>query len=143
MNKDLFEKARKLYPGTVRGIDPEWVNFVKESRSRDWKLCGWTIDSVTPLLKPAIEAQIAHRDILIRKKEFCPPWKHFKTWINNAWWTVEIPQTDKPKRTKCKCGKPSTHSIFVYFKDGARSVHRCDDCPDPEPDWRKRESNKG
>lgn len=104
MNKYQFEEARKLYReagGTVRGFGPEWINFVKESKSRDWKLCGWTIENVVPLLKPAIEAQIAHRDELTRKKAFVSPWKHFKTWINTAWWTEEVPQTNKPKVRKC------------------------------------------
>ena len=111
LNRYLFEQARKLYPGTVRGNGPEWSNFIKESKSRDWKLWGWTIDNVVPLLKPAIEAQIAHRDILIRKKEFCPPWKHFKTWINSAWWTVDIPQTNKVKPRRCRiCARTDVSS---------------------------------
>lgn len=131
-NKYAFEEARKLYReagGTVRGFGPEWVNFIKESKSRDWKLCGWTIDNVVPLLKPAIEAQIAHRDELSRKKEFVSPWKHFKTWINGGWWTEEVAQTDKPKRKKCGlCGKPATKSEIRYFDDGAKAVLRCNDC---------------
>ncbi len=114
MNKYLFEEARKLYReagGTVRGFGPEWINFVKESKSKDWRECGWTIDSVAPLLKPAIQAQIAHRAALKSKNEFGPPWKHFKTWINGQWWTEEIPQTNKPKVLRCViCSKTDVTS---------------------------------
>ena len=108
MNRYDFERARKLYRdagGTVRGFDPEWLNFIKESKTRNWKLCGWTIDNVCPLLNPAVEAQIAHRAALKNRGEFVPPWKHFKTWINTAWWTEERAQTNKPKPVRCfHCG---------------------------------------
>lgn len=125
MNKYQFEEARRLYPGTKRGNGPEWDNFEKKFKRR--------LNEVCPLLKPAIEAQIAHRAALRLKGEFMPPWKHFKTWINGAWWTEEIPQCGKPKRKKCgQCGKPSTRSKIVYFSDGAKTVFRCDDDDFPE-----------
>lgn len=128
MNKFQFEEARKLYReagGTVRGHGPEWANFEKKYKRR--------LDEICPLLKPAIEAQIAHRAALNRKGEFVPPWKHFKTWINGEWWTEEVPQNGKAKKKKCGfCGKPSTRSRIVYFDDGAKTVSRCDDCQFPE-----------
>lgn len=125
MNKYLFEEARKLYPGTRRGSQPEWDNFEKKYRRR--------LNEICPLLKPAIEAQMAHRGMLRLKGDFCPEWKHFKTWINGEWWTEEVPQTDKPKKRKCGiCSKPSTRSRIVYFTDGAATVYRCDDCEFPE-----------
>ncbi len=133
MNKHDFEQARKLYPGRKRGFGQEWENFRKKY--------GMKMTAICPLLKPAIEAQIAYR---ATTKDWCPQWKHFATWINGGWWTEEVPQTDKPKTMKCgKCGKPTTHSIFVYFEDGARNVYRCDACPDPEPDWKKRQAQAG
>ncbi len=101
MNKHDFEQARKLYPGTCRGFDDEWDNFVFQLKKPASRRKGRTIDNVIPLLKPAIVAQIAHRDELARKKEFVSPWKHFKTWINGGWWTEEIPQTNKPKPVRC------------------------------------------
>ena len=123
--KFLFEEARKLYPGKKRGFPSEWDNFEKKYKRRLSEIC--------PLLKPAIEAQIAHRDELARKKEFVSPWKHFKTWINGGWWTENVPQTDKPKRIKCGvCGEPSTRSAIAYYDKGAQTVYRCDECPDPE-----------
>lgn len=134
MNKYQFEEARKLYPGKKRGFEFEWKNFEKKYRSKITDIC--------PLLKPAIEAQIARREAVAQSGGWNPEWKNFPTWINGGWWTEIEPQTNKPKRTKCSCGKLSTHGIFVYFKDGARMIPRCDDCPDPEPDWRKRDSNR-
>ena len=103
MNKYQFEKARKLYPGRCRGFDDEWDNIVKESKKSGWKHKGRTLENVIPLLKPAIEKQIAYRE---SSKEWCPQWKHFATWINGGWWTEEIPQTRKPKAMRCfHCGK--------------------------------------
>ena len=102
MNKYLFEKARKLYPGRCRGFDDEWENLVKESKKPGWRSKGRTLNNVCPLLVPAIEAQIAYR---ATTKEWCPAWKHFATWINGGWWTEEIPQTNKPKPRRCfHCG---------------------------------------
>ena len=95
MNKYLFEKARKLYPGRKRGFQPEWDDFAKKH--------GRRINDICPLLTPAIEKQIAYRD---RTKVWCPQWKNFKTWLYGGWWTEEIPQTRKPKAMRCfHCGK--------------------------------------
>ncbi len=101
-NKDQFEQARKLYPGTCRGFDDEWLNFVKESKSRKWRLCNRTLDNVSPKLMPAIERQIAHRDSCAGKNIWCPQWKNFATWINGGCWTEEIPQTQKPNPARCR-----------------------------------------
>ena len=91
MNKHDFEQARKLYPGRKRGFEQEWENFRKKY--------GMKMTAICPLLKPAIEAQIAHRTTT---KEWCPQWKHFATWISGGWWTEVIPQTRKPKPNRCR-----------------------------------------
>ena len=90
MNKHDFEQARLLYPGRKRGLQPEWDDFVKKHRRH--------INEICPLLKPAIEKQIAYRE---STKDWCPEWKNFKTWLHGSWWTEEIPQTDKPKPRRC------------------------------------------
>ena len=76
-----FEAARKLYPGDKRGTDTELLNLMK--KHKDWR-------GVIPALEPAIELQIAHREEMVRKKEFVPSWKHFKTYINNRSWESKI-----------------------------------------------------
>ncbi len=71
----LFDEARKIYPGTKRGLNTEWENFKK--KNRDWK-------EVLPLLKPAIERQIEWREN--GNGEFRPAWKYFQTWVNKRSW---------------------------------------------------------
>ena len=94
MNRYDFERARKLYPGRKRGFQPEWDDFVKKHRKR--------IDAICPLLRPAIEKQIVYRETT---KDWCAPWKNFKTWLYGSWWTEEVPQTKKPKSVRCfNCG---------------------------------------
>ena len=80
-NKELFELSRKLYPGTRLGNESEFKNFQKH---KDWKEC-------LPLLKPAIEKQINHKQLSKKQGNFTPEWKHFKTWINQRCWEEELP----------------------------------------------------
>ncbi len=137
----LFEKARIAWRengGVVNGFDPEYDNLVKVCRTYRLK-----ISEVVPLLLPGVEAYFAYCERRKADKVFCESPSSFTVFTNNRRWLREYPQTSKPKRTKCgKCGKLSTHSICVYYKDGARNSYRCDNCPDPEPDWRKRAKSK-
>lgn len=103
----IFDAARKLYPGTVYGLDVEFDRFCKWYK-KDWR-------DIIPLLIPAIEAQIKWR---ASKKGFVAEWKYFKTWLNpnNKCWTEEQ-MSDKKAVPKCMvadCGRdsecwPSTH----------------------------------
>lgn len=79
-----FEVARKLYPGTKRGKDTEFVNYKK--KHKDW-------GAVTKLLRPAIELQIKWRENA--NGDFRPDWKNFSTWINNRCWEDEPNMTQK------------------------------------------------
>lgn len=83
----IFDRARKLYRGFKRGNEVEFKNFV---RHKDWQ-------AALPLLYPAIEAEIAHKQALVDAKRFCPEWAHFATWINQRRWTQEFPAQDKPR----------------------------------------------
>jgi len=83
--KSEFEEARKMYPGTKRGLNTEFGNFKK--KHKDWK-------SAIPLLVPAIKNQIEIKRKLLAQNRFVPEWKHFRTWINQRCWEEEIP---KPK----------------------------------------------
>jgi hypothetical protein len=71
---EIFDDARKLYPGTKRGCSTEFDDFRKHS---DWKIA-------LNLLKPAIENQILWRKLA--KGEFRPAWKNFKVWIHQRCW---------------------------------------------------------
>lgn len=77
----IFEDFRISYPGTKRGINVEFENFVK--KHEDW-------EDVLPKLKEAISCQIKNRNIKKSKKEFTPEWKNLKTWISQRCWEEEI-----------------------------------------------------
>jgi len=80
-----FDLARKVYPGTKRGFEPEWANFKRKyPRFRD----------IIPKLIPAIERETANKDALKAAKKFCPGWKNFQTWINQSCWTQEFPAVE-------------------------------------------------
>jgi len=83
-----FERARVLYPGTKLGQDPEYKNFIKVCKKGKLKP-----SEVVPLLIPAIEKQIAWRELA--NGEFRPQWKGFSAWINQMFWTAEFPTEHK------------------------------------------------
>ena len=85
--QQLFEKARKEYPGTKRGLKTEFDNFKK--KHKDWK-------QVIALLSPAIEKQILLKTRLKEQNKFVPEWKHFQTWINQRCWEeeAEMPRSE-------------------------------------------------
>ena len=90
----LFEPSRKLYCGEKRGLETEFAHFV--CKHLDWK-------EVLPLLEAAVGSQIESRRLTKEKGEFVPPWKNFKTWINQRCWEVETGVEPKKIR-ECDCG---------------------------------------
>jgi hypothetical protein len=79
--EEVFDKARKLYPGTRRGNETEFANFKK--KHKDWK-------EVLPLLFPAIEKQIKWKETArANGLRFVRLWKIFQTWINQRCWEEE------------------------------------------------------
>ena len=120
-HEDTFEQARKLYPGTKRGLPTELDNFKKH---KDWK-------EVLSLLVPAIEAQIQWRKTA--NGEFREAWKHFRTWINQRWWEVDLPETvETDKKTKLypikgkSCGKQGCSMPAVHKNiNGTYDSYRC------------------
>jgi hypothetical protein len=81
--ENQFEKFRKAYPATKRGMETEFENFKK--KHKDWK------DAI-PALLPALEKEIEHKARLAANKQFCPGWKNLQTWINGRYWEQELPQ---------------------------------------------------
>ena len=75
--KSIFDKARRLYPGTKRGLDTEFENYKR--KHKDWR-------EVLPDLLPAIQLIEYDRDQKAKRKEFVPAWPHFQTWINQRRW---------------------------------------------------------
>ncbi len=81
--KDQFEIFRKQYPGTKRGLDTEFTEFVK-------KYTGHVAD-IVPLLLPALENLIIWREQAVKRGEFVPSFANLKTWLNQRRWETEYP----------------------------------------------------
>lgn len=75
--KDLFEEARKLYPGDKRGLDTEFENLKR--KHKDWQ-------AIVPALEGALDLQMARRAKMKTAGEFVPSWKNFRTYINQRCW---------------------------------------------------------
>lgn len=78
---ELFNNARKAFPGDKRGNDTEFENFIR--KHKDWK-------NVLPTLEEKIKNQIAARERKLRENKFVPEWKKFTTWLNQRCWEEEI-----------------------------------------------------
>lgn len=90
--KELFEEARKLYPGSKQGPEREYANFIKRSTRPTPDGMKFDIDFVAPLFKAAIEYQIRWRQWCKDNNQFAPQWKNFQTWINKGCWEDEHPE---------------------------------------------------
>lgn len=84
---EVFEEARKAFPGVKAGFAPELANLKK--KHKDYA-------DIIPLLLPAINREKNHKARLIAAGEFCPAWKNFQTWINQSCWTNEFPSIGQP-----------------------------------------------
>lgn len=91
--KNEFEKFRKLYPGSKRGLDTEFENFKKKNSN---------YNDIFPLLVSAVSKQIAFRKQKSELKQFVPEWPMLSTWINQKRWEEEINEINnetKPEHT--------------------------------------------
>ena len=93
----VFEEFRKLYPGTKRGGETEFQNFVK--KHQDWQ-------KVLPDLLSLLKTQISQREGLRQANQFVPEWKHLQTWINQRCWEDEYitTQSAPPQSSKYREG---------------------------------------
>ena len=116
--EQMFDEARKLYPGEKRGFQKEYQNFRSKHRMQ--------IKDIVPLMLPNISRRIAFYSECTEKDMWHAEWPHFQTWINQGRWEQE-PPVIKPARKRsvptCMfCNNPSTVRI-----DGAGER-----CSDPE-----------
>lgn len=85
--REIFEEARKQFPGTKRGEATEWQEFEKK-----WKKDP-EFQDLPETIKEAVDAQIDHRKALEKAKaRFIPSWPNFSTWINQRRWEEELPE---------------------------------------------------
>ncbi len=122
-DKDIFNLARTLYPGSKLGNESEYANFIWRSKHPLPGKAMFNAKEVLPRLLVAVKAQIQWRADC--NGEFRPEWKHFQAWINNRWWEMELP---KSKFICWKCSKPSTRYTSVKGKD----TYFCSDEHKPE-----------
>lgn len=87
-----FDEARKLFPGSKKGLKTEFSNFVYRSKHPIAGKPPFNYVEVLPLLKPAIERQIVWR------RADGQYWKNFQTWINQLCWEEE--KGELPPRKK-------------------------------------------
>jgi len=79
----MFEQARKYYPGNKGGLKAELDNFVKKYPD-EWQ-------KALPLLLPAMMREKVDKEQKLKNNNFKQNWKHFTTWINKRSWEEEYP----------------------------------------------------
>ncbi|MFA5423556.1 MAG: hypothetical protein WC374_06820 [Phycisphaerae bacterium] len=89
IEEEIFNLFRLKYPGTKRGNKVEFGYFC--AKIKNWR-------EVLPLLLPALEKQIRHREFLKSQNAFIPQWKNLKTWIYNQCWTEEPGEVQNGQR---------------------------------------------
>ena len=79
--KEKFEAFRKSYPGTKKGLDVEFNNFVK--KHKDYA-------EVIDLLPLAISKEIEWHNEKKNSGNWVPEYPHLTTWINQRRWESEF-----------------------------------------------------
>lgn len=78
--EQMFDKFRKAYKGTKRGLQTEFTNFKK--KHKDWR-------EVLVILLPSYQAQQTKREQALRQGCFVPQEKNLSTYINQRCWEAE------------------------------------------------------
>lgn len=110
--KTDFDIARKTYPNNKRGLDAEYKYFKKVCK--EW-------EKTIPLLLPAIEKQILWRKTAVAG-DFRPPWKDFKSWIFNEYWTLEINDVSPSTSSTGRPSGPITDDHPDFYKTQPRKT---------------------
>lgn len=78
--EQMFDKFRRAYRGTKRGLQTEFTNFKK--KHKDWR-------EVLVILLPSYQAQQTKREQALRQGCFVPQEKNLSTYINQRCWEAE------------------------------------------------------
>ena len=81
----IFNLFRQSYPGTKRGSQIEFENFVKHHK--DWR-------DILPILLERLNYQKEARQVRKGNKLFVPEWKNLQSWINQRSWEDIINTTE-------------------------------------------------
>ncbi len=91
----IFDIFRKAYPGSKRGLEVEFDEFVYSCRKNSkFRRVDWRKE--LPSLLPALEADIADKKRLRSRDGWVAEWKNLDTWLHARCWTRDIPVV-KPK----------------------------------------------
>lgn len=115
--KVIFDEARKLYKGIKRGLDVEFNNYAYTSERSKMKETDWR--ETIHLLKPAIERLENYYKYLADTKQFVPPLKHFRTWINQRCWDTEYPETTDANKL---ASDPESNEVFKRLKNNMEII---------------------
>lgn len=83
----LFDEVRKSYPGTKRGLRPEFETLKKAA-----KKSKTPVAELIEEIKAAIQNQKSWRAQQKNRGKFVPQWPHLSTWLNQQRWTEEPPE---------------------------------------------------
>lgn len=87
-----FDQFRRAYPGSKRGLTPEWDDFIRKHGKR--------ASQIVDLLLDSLSIQIEAKKRRERAGNFVPEWKNLKTYLYNSCWSEEIPPPDLTPKTK-------------------------------------------
>jgi hypothetical protein len=80
--KDIFERFRKKYPGTKRGLDVEFANFTKKYPKAYF--------NIVTHLESSLDRQMMEKEAQRKTGQFVASWKNLRTYINQEAWTEEF-----------------------------------------------------
>lgn len=80
--KEIFENFRKLYPGTKRGLDVEFSNFIKKYPKNYM--------NIVSQLETNLYRQLKEKENQKKSGTFVANWKNLRTYINQEAWTEEF-----------------------------------------------------
>ncbi|MCM8526965.1 MAG: helix-turn-helix domain-containing protein [Lentisphaeraceae bacterium] len=83
--EEAFEKFRKEYPGTKRGLSTEFQNFKK--KHKDWKKVVFELHGL-------LVCQKNQKELARKSGLFVPQWKNLQTYINQRCWEEEFNQPE-------------------------------------------------
>ncbi len=92
-----FDIFRKAYPGSKRGLEVEYEQFIYACRKKTiFSRVNYRteIDKLLPALQAETVEKKAQRADPFKQ---CPDWKNMETWLNKRCWTRDIPEKPKPK----------------------------------------------
>ncbi|HDY87095.1 MAG TPA: hypothetical protein ENH82_03145 [bacterium] len=85
-----FENIRKIYPGTKRGYEIEYVNFVNKWGDQ------FKSNGDYDIIEEGIERKkLWNGENRDNPEVHVPPWPNFKTYVNNRQWEEEFPDKEE------------------------------------------------